>query len=108
MAKNIIKRDSVLSNLFDQKTGKLISVSILRTKDLCKEFRMMFKTSLPNGTCIQCIYSGENHLTFMEIKRYGSASWRNLESRIGQIFEIEQESDAKQESFELINQEATE
>lgn len=109
MAKqNIIKKDSTLSNLFDQKTGKLISVSILRTRDLCKEFRMMFKQALPNGTCIQCIYVGENHLTFMEIKRYGSASWRVIESKIGQIFEVEQEPDAKQESLELVNQEVTE
>lgn len=47
-------------------------------------------------------------MTFMEIKRYGSASWRVLESKIGQIFEIEQETDAKQESLELVNQEVTE
>lgn len=109
MAKqNIIKKDSILSSVFEQKTGKLISVSILRTRDLCREFRMMFKETLPNGTCIQCVYVGEKHFTFMEIKRYGSAAWRNLESKIGQLFEIEQEPDAKQESLELINQEVTE
>lgn len=109
MAKNVIKRDAILSWYFEQKTANLVSVHILRTRDLSPYFKGLFVNRiLPNGTCIHCIYVGDKHIPFSEIKRYGSATWRALESKLNQVFEIEQEPDAKQESLELVNQEATE
>jgi hypothetical protein len=98
MAKNIIKIGSILSNMHEQKTAQLIRVSILRTRDLSEYFVNLFNgQELPRGTCIQCIYIGDKNIPFSEIKRYGSASWRNLEKRIGEQFEIEQPNTGDQQ-----------
>ena len=103
---NIIKKGSILSNLFNQKKGELVSVRVLITRELKHEFKALFEKPLPNGTCLQCLFIGENNIPFMLIKSYGSATWRSLKNQIGFVYIIEQEKEVEQLS--LINQEVTE
>lgn len=76
----------------DQKTARLVDVSICIVKDLAPEWivTVLGQDKQPKGTCLVLSYVGDKGIPFACIRNYGSASYRSLRKKIGQEYEIEQ------------------